>query len=471
MERVSSASVTKEQHERLIPSFTYGAITHAYQPSRYIYLPNGLHMDIRKPKENPASLPFNEQIFKECYRPILADTAEGIPQGLVFSYYTTLREWMKIEHPESYTAIQKNIQKIPDKEYQVLGDPFLHVILPLLPAQDQQMLLQLGREAFFQDNRFLPKGLWLPETAVTRQTLQLAKEAGYQFVMLRDHQLEGVGSGKINKHDGNKNPVYQRLPNGGEIAIIHFDSDLSGLIAFDGDKTNRVEDFFNQYASYLQDGQMVITGVDLETYGHHKKGKEAFLRQSLRATASGDYSQFLQKEWHQPGVPYNVNPFSVRKQLSQKVKTYDTVKDETSWSCANGHNLGRWKGTCDCDHPSFEARQDKMAFYSTLTNYNNTLNAVLDEKQQGWRNDFAQIVLGLRTKILSGQNFLPDLQRLSGDTYPLYAAKIYTLLGFTSCGWFFGGRKSIERDLPKDMIGAVEQLVPTIRETNRRYSS
>ena len=464
MERNDGRVITPDQKERLLPTIIYGAIGHGYQPSRYIYLPEGTysdksHMDIRRPKGQPYVEFFNDQILRECYRPLLADTKGGIPPGLVFSYYTTLREWLRADHPDIYQTVRENIKRLPDKEYQVLGDPFLHVIMPFFNADDQRMLLEMGKMAFKEDNGFVPKGLWLPETAVSKQTLQVAQEAGYEFVMLRDHQLEGVGSGRISRYKTDKNPVYQRLHNGREIAIVHFDSEVSGDIAFDGGKTNRVEDFFNFAASKVGAGDTLLTGVDLETYGHHKKGKENFLRESLRAAASGNYNDFLQREWHQQPVGYNIQPFSVRKQLQQKEKTYDTVLDGSSWSCANGHDLGRWKGTCDCDNPSWEARKDKMRFFSTLSSYNNQINNTLDQRYKGWRSDFAKKTVSLRSKILSGQNFLPDLQKISGERYSLYAAKLYTLLGFTSCGWFFGGTSSIERDLPKDMIAATEKML------------
>ncbi|HEX7042395.1 MAG TPA: hypothetical protein VF189_04035 [Patescibacteria group bacterium] len=463
----------REQKEKLIPIFTYGAIAHGYQPPRLISLPEGTYqdkkqMDISRPRGNYRSEKFNDQILRECYGPILADTKRGIPEGLVFSYFATLREWLKSDHPDTYRDIKKNIKNLPDKEYQVLGDPFLHIIMPFFQREDQLMLYQMGRKAFEEDNGFLPKGLWLPETAVDKNTLQNAKDAGYEFIMLRDHQLEGVGSGRISKFEASQNPVYQHLPNGGEIAIVHFDSGTSGEIAFNSGKTDRVEDFFNDLSKFLKNEDLLITGVDLETYGHHKKKKEEFLRSSLLAASNNDYNKFLQNQWHQNPVGFNVNLLSLRKQLRQREKTYDNVIDRTSWSCSNGHNLGRWTGGCNCDNPSGEARGDKTRFFNTLSGYNNNINLMLDENFKGWRKDFSEKVLKLRTKIFSGENFLPDLKKMSGERYSLYAAKLYTLIGFTSCGWFFGDTNSIERDLPKDMIAAVEKIFPEINSYHRR---
>ena len=39
------------------------------------------------------------------------------------------------------------------------------------------------------------------------------------------------------------------------------------------------------------------------------------------------------------------------------------------------------------------------------------------------------------------------------------------LVGKTSCGWFFPQTDRIEREIPKNMISEIEQLVPEVGQT------
>src|ERR1700737_110489 len=96
---------------------TFGAIGHAYQPPRKIFMPNG---------QKPFDMSFdsgdggvNGRIFRETYGPLLSNAAKGIPPHLVFSFYPTIREWIKKERPGDYEIIINNISSLPksEKEY------------------------------------------------------------------------------------------------------------------------------------------------------------------------------------------------------------------------------------------------------------------------------------------------------------------------------------------------------------------
>ncbi len=469
IDRQPAYSFIRESKEWATRTVTFGAIGHAYQPPRKIFMPNG---------QKPFDMSFdsgdggvNGRIFRETYGPILADQQRGIPPHLVFSFYPTIREWIKKERPGDYEIIKKNISALPkrEKEYNVLGDPFLHIILPLIPEGDQEMLMRMGRQAFQEDFGFMPKGVWFPETAVSKKTLEMANKAGYIFAVLRDTQLEGIGSNRLNPFADSHNPVSVKLDNGREMAIVHFDSGTSSIVSFDGDQTNRMQDFFDHIFSGRRNHETVLTGTDLELYGHHKHGKEFFLRYALETAEKRNYRKAL-RAVNATGylqASFDLFPFSLRDRLQKKEKTYDTLRDMTSWSCENGHNLGRWTGHCDCDHPSDRVNIEKQRLYNSLRQYNNEINQALTTvfgTEPSWREAFAKTFLNVRGKVFNGENFLKDLRKqVNGNEqlYRLFGAKIYTLLGFTSCGWFFGDEQRMERELTQNMVEAVRFMMPT----------
>jgi hypothetical protein len=152
-------------------------------------------------------------------------------------------------------------------------------------------------------------------------------------------------------------------------------------------------------------------------------------------------------------------PFDVKSAVAPGKMDYfiTEVLDKTSWSC--DHQLGRWTGECDCDNPNFKAREDKQHYFQTLKNYGQDLNSRLDAQiGQDWREGFEDFFLSQKdTMFSSGQ------ANLTAEN-SLFWAKYCELVGRISCGWFFGGEGSPEREIPRTMISEIEKLVPGIRE-------
>lgn len=400
---------------------SFAVVGHTYQPEREFFLPVGTKLQI-VPDEN-------EKIYQQCYRPNFVDT-EGLPEGFVVSFYPTLREWMKQAHPEGFDRIREKVQRMPDKEYNVLGDPYLHVIMPLLPDQDQDMLLKFGRLAFREDLGFEPKGLWLPETAVSYETLQATSGNGYEFVVLRDSQITNRA----------ENPVYVELSDTNHLAVVHLVSGLSGDVSFNEWSTMNADIFLAEWIH--DDRRSIAIGTDTELYGHHRdavKWLEYLLKPDTLAN-------------------HGFAPLSIRTLLALGERTYTDVAENSSWSC--DHNLGRWTGECNCGGATEETQSLKRALFKQLTEANTIINQQLDTISFSWRQEFIETFLKLRTKIFTGQDFLTELKEMvSSEKFTLFAAKIYTLLGFTSCGWFDGKVDSPERAIPQAMTEVVQRLL------------
>lgn len=403
----------------------FGVVGHTYQPERQIFLPDGSLLRVVPD--------MNERVYKEDYKPNFVDR-EIPPEGFVFSFYATLREWLKQAHPEGFGRMRKQVQQMPDKEYNLLGDPLLHVILPLLPTEDQDMLLRMGRAAFVADFGFEPKGIWFPETAVSKDTLWLARRNGYEFTVLRDDQITAK----------DQNPVYLRFNDSSEIAIFHFVSGLSGDVSFNEYSTMNADIFLDEWIH--DNRQSIAIATDTELYGHHRDAVR-WLEHLLKPDT-------LKR--------HGFAPLSIRKLLALGERTYTDVIENSSWSCDD--NLGRWTGECGCDGATEETQAVKRHLFSELSGSIRIINQSLDALDPKWRDEFIDIFLSLRKEIVLGKDFLTDLKKsVSREKFTLYAAKIYTFLGFTSCGWFFGKVDSPERKIPETMVSVVDKLLGGIQ--------
>lgn len=410
--------------ERLSPG-ELGFFLNAYQPPRDILLPSGRKLGV---------LPWiNEQVYQESYKPVLVDS-EKLPEAITFSFYGTLREWMKANHPEDFEKLKQRIANEKNKEHRLLGDSYLHIILPFLDEEDQQTLIQIGKQAFAEDFGFVPCGFWLPETAVSLDVLRNLNRQGCKYVVLKDGQLESE------EH----NPAVVNLGNGETMAVFHFNAPMSDDVSFKDEVTVNGDDFLRRVGR--QNGHGLLLGTDFETFGHHLPERDRFIKYVADSRALGSHG-FI--------------PLDVRSRLLSLDHHTTEVRNYTSWSCPHSC-LGRWTGEeCDCDNPSEQARQDKRNFFQKLTSYHKELNRRLDAIFPSWRNRFIQVFLSVRSDLFNGHDTSQVFQRMipNEEIRRLFLAKTCAFIGMTSCGWFFGEGGRPEREIPKTMIEEIESLL------------
>jgi hypothetical protein len=398
-------------------------IGHTYQPDRTALKPaSGTRMDM-------VSDINEKRIYGECYKPIFVDR-DTLPVGFQFSFYRSLRDWFKSVHPQEFQKVVGKINALPNKEYQVLSDPAIHSILPLQSREDQVLLMGIGKKAFEDDLGFTPKGLWLPETAVAKTTLEVASEVGYDFVVLRDNQLQSFET----------NPMRIDLSDGKKISVVHFNAGLNQSMSFIPEKTINADRFLDD--TYKIGSWPVIAGSDTELHGHHKVNRDQFLIYLCKP-------ETLQM--------HGLRPFNVKSALGRRDIQTTQVFENSSWTCVN--NLGRWTGECNDHGANDRVNNDKRSFYQALKSYGAEINARLDDQSSNWREEFAEFFLGNRDQMFN-PNIAPSIKKEDG----LFWAKYCQLMGMTSCGWYFGDENSPEREIPRTMISEIEQLMPDIKE-------
>ena len=169
------------------------------------------------PRENPwleavevqdSAYPYhdwNERITAECYAP---NAASRILDGerriarivnnysrISFNFGPTLLAWLEQKEPEVYHSVLRADALSRERfsgHGSALAQAYNHVILPLANSRDKRTQILWGIEDFRHRFGRFPEGMWLPETAVDLESLDLLAEAGILFTILEPHQARQV---------------------------------------------------------------------------------------------------------------------------------------------------------------------------------------------------------------------------------------------------------------------------------------
>ena len=416
------------------------------------------------PRENPwlevverqdAAYPFhdwNARITSECYTPNARartlDDEGRITQvvnnyaRLSFNVGPTLLAWMQEAEPDTYEAILNADRRSAERfggHGSAMAQVFNHVIMPLQSQRDQRTQIRWGITDFrFRFGRD-PEGMWLAETAVDDDTLELLAEEGIAFTVLSPYQAEAtraIGAERwrdvTGGHVDPTMPYRVSLPSGRDITVFFYDGPISQAVAFEG-----LLDSAEVFEQRLLDGfngrdepQLVNIATDGESYGHHHKNGEMALAATLQRVMSRDDVKLT-----------NYGEF-----LSLHPPTHEAkVVQRSSWSCA--HGVERWRSDCGCADGGGRHQRWRAPLREAL----DWLHDELDERfdRQGrelftdpWaaRDDYHHVVLH-RHDHLGGfleQHATHELTAAERRTaLSLLEMQRYALLMYTSCGWFF----------------------------------
>ncbi|KHK00532.1 DUF3536 domain-containing protein [Desulfovibrio sp. TomC] len=444
------------------------------------------------PRENPwleaieiqdSAYPFhdwNERIAVECYatnaQSRLLDTQGRIAQlvnnyaNISFNFGPTVLLWMRQFAPETYRAIVEADRLSQEKfagHGSALAQPYNHMILPLANRRDKRTQIVWGIRDFQYRFGRAPEGMWLPETAVDLETLDIMADAGITFTILAPRQASRVrpyaSEEWMDVSDGRINPglAYRiTLPSGRFMNVFFYDGPISQAVAFEG-LLNNGEDFAQRLLSGFPDDSAGPTGphlvniaTDGESYGHHHRGGEMALTRAIEYLESNglarltNYGQYLEE--HPP---------------IHEVMIYEN----SSWSCI--HGIERWQSDCGCNsgsHPHWNQAW-RAPLREALDWLRDAINAVFEPTavrylSDPWeaRNAYIDVVTERSperlAEFLSHHSIRPLRHEEEIIVLSLMELQRHAMLMYTSCGWFFDELSGIETVQVIQYAGRVLQL-------------
>lgn len=441
------------------------------RPAKYLCIHGHFY---QPPRENPwleyvecqeSAHPFhdwNERISEECYTPntrarILDDQGRlrhivNNYEHISFDFGPTLLSWLEQKCPDTYKAILNADVLSMEKRSghgNALAQAYNHMIMPLASLRDKITQTVWGIEDFIERFQRRPEGMWLPETAVDRETLGVLIDQGISFTILSPWQAMrfrlASGDEWVDVSQGSVDPSrpYKCIIKGhGIITLFFYDAPISQAIAFQH-LLNSGEDFrLRLLGGFSEDRtwpQLVNIATDGESYGHHHRFGEMALAFALERVMLDEnitltnYAEFLDK--HSPTAEVELIEYS-------------------SWSCC--HGLGRWSRDCGCSSglkPGWNQKW-RAPLRRAMDELRDRADAAYEREagfsfRDPWkaRNEYINVILSNHS---TATEFLQVHQSHHLDeTEAPVALKLLEMqrsrmLMYTSCGWFFDDIAGIE---------------------------
>jgi len=432
---------------------------HFYQPPRQ----NPWLEEIEAEESAAPFHDWNERITVECYGPnAAARLVDGEGRlleihnnyaAMSFNFGPSLLAWLEKADPTTYQQIiaaDRLSRTSRDGHGNAMAQAYNHIIMPLANRRDKVTQVVWGLYDFHTRFGRAPEGMWLPETAVDLETLDILAAHGIHFTILSPYQakrLRAPGETAWVEASGGRidpsRPYRCLLPSGRDIAVYFYDGPIAKSIAFDGVLARGemlIERLMGGFHDARKHTQLVHVATDGETYGHHHRFGEMALAYALstisrkKLATLTNYAQYLA--------------------LFPPDHLVEIV-DNTSWSCA--HGVERWRSDCGCQaggKPGWHQRWRKP-LREALDWLRDHLAALFEDEgrklfSQPWeaRNGYITVILD-RSRANVECFFEQHAVRHLSDAERVEAIKLlemqrHALLMYTSCAWFFAEISGIE---------------------------
>jgi alpha-amylase/alpha-mannosidase (GH57 family) len=446
---------------------------HFYQPPRENAWLEGIEMqDSAYPYHD-----WNEKVTAECYAPNAASRilgSEGYITQIVnnynkmsFDFGPTLLAWLEEKAPDVYQSIleaDRETQQTFAGHGSALAQAYNHMIMPLANRRDKYTQVLWGLRDF--EHRFSrkPEGMWLPETAVDLETLDILAELGIKFIILAPHQASRIRQIGTDTWQDASNATIDttiaydiKLPPNRDLAIFFYNDTIARKVAFE-DLLNSGDNFAHSLADSFSEEctwpQLVTIATDGETYGHHHRFGDMALAFALHHIETSGLAQIT-----------NYGEYLEKHPPTHEVE----IIENTSWSCT--HGIERWRSDCGCNagrNPKWNQAW-RTPLRKAMDWLRDTLSPKYEEKarqflKDPWaaRDDYIEVILDRspeniqrfldrhRTRELSESEMVTVLKLLE--------LQRHAMLMYTSCGWFFEELSGIETVQVIQYAGRAVQL-------------
>lgn len=427
---------------------------------------------------------WNERITAECYAPNAAARVLDGEDRIVhilnnysrmsFNFGPTLLTWLETHAPNTHAAIVAADALSMERfggHGSAMAQAYNHMIMPLANLRDKLTQVRWGLVDFELRYRRKPEGMWLPETAVDTETLEVLAAEGITFTVLAPRQALAVrrkGEKEwLDMRGGRIDPSmpYEiELPSGRTIAVFFYDGPVSQAVAFERLLANG-EHFAGRLMSVFDNRrtwpQLVHIATDGETYGHHHRHGEMALAWALERIESSGLAKLT-----------NYGEFLERHPPTHQAR----IVEATSWSCA--HGVERWRSDCGCrtGSPAEWTQAFREPLRKALDGLRDALTQPFEQAAERifvdpWKARDEYIHVILRRSPDTIDTFFRKHERSSTNLderrqgLRLMEMQRQAMLMYTSCGWFFDDLSNIETVQVLQYAGrAIELAESTFRE-------
>ncbi len=426
------------------------------------------------PRENPyleaielqdSAYPYhdwNERITAECYAPNASSRILDSENRIVkllnnyaqisFNFGPTLLSWLKEQAPRVYAAIleaDKDSRGRFSGHGSAIAQGYNHMILPLANRRDKVTQVKWGIRDF--ESRFgrRPEGMWLPETAVDTETLEVLAENGIQFTILAPRQAKRIRSRHSNKYedvtDARIDPARAYLailPSKKRVNLFFYDGPISQAVAFEGllsDGKRFADRLMTGFSDTREGPQLMHIATDGESYGHHHHFGEMALTYALDEIQKENLAQLT-----------NYGEFLENYPPERVVE----IVENSSWSCV--HGVERWRSDCGCNSGGNPWKQHWRApLRAALDWLRDRIAPIFESRSKQFlrdpwasRDDYIRVILDRSDE--SRKAFFADhaIRPLDANeevtALKLLEMQRHALLMYTSCGWFFDELSGLE---------------------------
>jgi len=227
----------------------------------HIYQPNGQQPDIL------------EAVVTQSYRPILRGITDNKKVRLSLNVNGALLELFDKNQYRDIIDMLRELVK--NGRVELTGSAKYHALLPFMDDKEVIRQIEINNETlrFYFNHGYQPKGFFPPEMAYDERLPRIIESLGFKWIILDEIAKSGITDtvdySKIYKITGTDILVFfrERRPSNLIMSAV--------VRSYDSLKEAMHDDFSS--------GRYLITGMDGETFGHHRPGLEKMLFETFNS--------------------------------------------------------------------------------------------------------------------------------------------------------------------------------------------
>lgn len=213
-----------------------------------------------------------EAVVIQSYRPILQGLLENKKVRLTLNINGSLLELFDYHGYRDLIEIMRVL--IKEGRLEITGSAKYHAFLPFLEEKEivRQITQNLETLKFYFGSDFKPAGFFPPEMAYSPKLARIIAESGFKWMIIDEIGYNGkphqVSYDRLYKLSGTKMLVFFRERNPSNLI-------MSAIVRSSASLQESLEKEFKE-------DRYLLTGMDGETFGHHRPGLEKMLLEIFR---------------------------------------------------------------------------------------------------------------------------------------------------------------------------------------------